>query len=134
MPVRDTKPRRTTRPSVPSTWSARHRGPVLAVVEAAEHVGLLEVAVLEGDQHLVVDLGQDDDASLGRRPAAPCAPSRLVRVGQPRERDLDPALLVGVLDVGDDGGHDAADPRPRRGARVVMPYSERSEVLLTVKP
>ena len=57
--MRETNARRSTAPRLASTsWTSPVGGRVHAVVEAAEDVGPPEVALLEGDQHLVADLGQ----------------------------------------------------------------------------
>ena len=68
MPVRDTNARRFTDPSSVDVLGPVLVGLVLAVVEPAEHVRLLQAALAERDQHLVVDLGQHDDAALAPAP------------------------------------------------------------------
>ena len=72
---------------------------------------------LEGDQHLVVDLGQPDRAALAARAELHDAGPAAVGVGQPRERHLDPAELLGVLQVGDDRDDHAGERAGPAGAR-----------------
>ena len=85
------------------------------VEEAAEDVGPLRIALFEGHQYFVAYLGQDHRTAVfagsrldGARPVAD------VVVGQPRERQFDPALIgrvVGVADLCDDHPAPAVNPR-----------------------
>jgi len=88
--------------------------------------------MLERDQHLVVDLGEDLEASpLARAQLDGRCPVGLVQLGEPRQLDLDAAELLRVDVVRDD-----PDRNPgRRGAGgtgpPVSPSSERSAAPLT---
>src|SRR5262249_39122570 len=83
---------------------------VLPVPERAEDEGPFDRAVLEGHEHLVIDLGEEVRAALlarhGRGDARPVA---LVVVGEPGEAELDAAEAVRILVVGDDADDDALD-------------------------
>ena len=83
------------------------------VVEPAEYVRPLRVALLERHQYLVAYLGDDHRAAVfagsGLHGAGPVAD---VVVGQPRKREFHPALIgrvVGVADLCDD---DPVSPGP----------------------
>ena len=68
--------------------------------EPAEHERAADVALLERDQHLVVDLGQEGDAALLARARGDDArPVGGVVVGEPGELQLDPALVLGIAVV-----------------------------------
>ena len=77
---------------------------VLAVPEAADHVGPVALPALEGDQHLVVDVREPVEAApvAGGRLRHP-RPVALRLAGKAREADLHPPLLLRVDHVGDDG-------------------------------
>ena len=97
---------------LPSSLSAG--GASLPFHSAPEHVREAHVAVLERDQHLVVDFGQEIDAAIfARHRRGDPRPVALVRVAQPREADLHPSQPVGILVVGHDADHHAVDPRRR---------------------
>src|SRR5205823_14814560 len=89
--------------------------------------GAPDVAELEGDQHLVVDLGDPDGATV--RPGAQLSeprPVRLVVVIQPGEFQLDPGAVVRVIVVGDQCDDDAVDGRAT-GRRVAVRRSQRGQ-------
>ena len=78
------------------------------VVEAAQDVRAADVALLEQHQHLVPDLGQEHGAAVlpGARLHGPC-PVADIGVGQPREGQLHPRLLLRVVGIADLGDHRA---------------------------
>src|SRR6266511_4021939 len=89
--------------------SARLRRRVFAVPQAAQHIWVVDIAKLEADQHLVVDLGQKLDAppsaAAHRDDARPVAG---VLAREPGVLDLDPSQSVGVLVVGHNPDHQTA--------------------------
>src|SRR3954451_24139 len=87
------------------------RDDVLAVPQPAQHDRVVHVAVLERAQHLVVDRRQPGDARLLARPrSSDPTPERDGVVCEPRELDLHPSHLVGILVVAHDPDDDAVVP------------------------
>src|SRR5204863_4589687 len=89
-----------------------------------DHVRVVGLPALEGDEDLVVDLRKPVEAAPvaagGLRHARPVALGLSRQAGK---ADLHPALLVRILDVGDDGDFDAKDVRVlgfRRGPRLLQ--------------
>ena len=86
-------------------WRQCRRAP-----QTADDVGETQVPVFEGDQHLVVDLGDEVVAS-----AAPCPgrrqprPARLDLVGDEGELDTDAAEMLVILDAGHDSNGDTVE-------------------------
>ncbi len=73
---------------------------VLAVPQPAQHVGIVDVALLEADQDFVVDLRQELHAVLW--PTARCDQARPITgvlVRQPRVLHFDPAQAIWILVV-----------------------------------
>src|SRR5215216_4169298 len=104
------------RPGGPVDEAVAELGLVDTVPEAAQDIGASQVALLEADQDLVVDLGEDDRAALrpGARLDGP-RPVAHVGVAEPGERHLDPTEAVWVADVGDLRGRHPG----QRGGRAV---------------
>src|SRR6266511_3612891 len=90
---------------------------VFAVPEPAQDIGIVDVAMLEGDDHLVIDFRHELETAFGAtaRRHQPC-PVTLVVVRQPRELHLDAALSVRILVI----GHDADDQPQARWWRPVV--------------
>src|SRR5216683_1750397 len=85
---------------------------VLAVVEAADDERPADVAVLEGNKHLVAHLGDEDRARVGTgAELSDPRPVRLVVVRQPGKLDFDAPELVLVVVLGHDA-HDHPVDRP----------------------
>ena len=95
----------------------QRRRVVLAVPEATEHVGRVEVAELEADQHLVADLGKDEESAVrtgtGLDHSGP--PAREV-AREPRERQPYASHLQWILRVTDDADDQTATAVGAAGA------------------
>ena len=76
-----------------------------------------QVALLEADEHLVVDLGHEQQPAAGPAPSVDDArPRALDIVAEGGELHLHPAGLLGVVDVGDD-----ADREPECAHGLALP-------------
>jgi hypothetical protein len=99
-------------------------GPRLAVPDRAHDDGTIDVAVLEGDEHLVADVRQEIAApgigqAAARHERHDARPAAEVTIGELGKGNLNPTKWI-IDVVGDLRHHDAFDPAlPVRRLRVV---------------
>jgi hypothetical protein len=81
---------------------------VLLVPQEADDVGVVELVLVEGDQHLVADQRHHEPAALGAGHRRSHRQPLLARLGRPRQRHLHAAEVLALADRADARRRDPA--------------------------